>query len=130
MLRLLPFGVLAASIAHAAPATKSKDVVYHPTKLGDTRVYESSSGGKAETAYTDTVTDVEQKEGVLYVTNTCRSARTGAISNITTVALSDEGQFRFAEFGAPTAKQLLLKMPAKVGAKWEVDGVGKYTITK
>jgi hypothetical protein len=129
MSRLLPLAILAASVAYAAPAPKSKDSVYFPTKEGDTRVYEFRAGEKVEAAYTDVVTKVEKKDGALHVTIT--RERVGTTPFVTTIAVSSEGLFRVAANDEKLEKPIpLLKMPAKVGTKWEADGGAKYTVTK
>jgi len=128
VLRLLPLAV-AASVAHAAPAPKAKETVYFPTKEGDTRVYEIRTGAKVEGGYTDVVTKVEKKDGALQVTIT--RERAGTTDFVTTIAVTSEGLTRVAIDGMTLEKPIpLLKMPAKVGTKWEVDGGAKYSVTK
>src|SRR5262245_59338414 len=127
--RLFPFAVLAAAAAQAAPAPKAKEWVYFPTREGDTRVYESRSGEKVEGGYTDVVTKVEKKDEAVHVTIT--RERPGAAAFITTIAVTSEGVFRVAIDGEKLEKPIpLLRMPAKVGTKWELDGGAKYAVTK
>jgi len=128
--RFLPFALFAASVACAAPAPKAKDAVYFPTREGDTRVYEFIAGEKAEVGFTDVVTKVEKKDGAVHVTIT-RNYRPEFAPYVTTIAVSSEGLFRVAANGEAMAKPItLLKMPAKVGTKWELDGGAQYTVTK
>jgi hypothetical protein len=127
MSRLLPFAVLAASIAHAAPVPKGTDETYFPTREGDTRVYEIRVGDKVEGRYTDVVTKVEKKDGAIHVTLTRDFP--GSAQYVSTVAVSSEGLFRVAYEGKVMEKPVpLLKLPAKEGTKWEVDEIGQYTI--
>ena len=128
MSRLLPLALLAASVAHAAPAPKGKDAVYFPTKEGDTRVYEIRDGDKVESTFKDKVTKVEKKDEGLEVT--IARDGPGTSSFITVISVTKEGLFRLSFNGEPLDKPVpLLKMPAKVGTKWESGGA-TYTITK
>jgi hypothetical protein len=129
MLRFLPLAFLAASLAHAAPAPKGKDAVYFPTKEGDTRVYEIRVGDKVEGSFKDKVTKVEKKDEGLDVTIARDGPGTSAF--VTVISVTKEGLFRVAFDGESLEKPIpLLKMPAKVGTKWELDGGATYTITK
>jgi hypothetical protein len=127
--RLVPLAFLAAAVAQAAPAPKTKDSVYFPTKEGDTRVYEIRVGEKVEGGYTDVVTKVEKKDDAVHVTIT--RERAGTTPFVTTISVTNEGLFRVAIDGEKLEKPIpLLKMPAKVGTKWELDGGTKYAVTK
>ena len=55
--------------AVAAPAVKGKAVYYHPTKVGDTLIYE---GTDKDAAYRKTieVTKVDTKDGTQHITGT------------------------------------------------------------
>lgn len=129
MSRLLPLAFLGASIAHAAPGLKSKDAVWFPTKEGDTRVYEVRVGDKVESSFKDKVTRVEKKDEGFEVT--IARDGPGANSFVTVISVTREGLFRVSFNGAPLDKPVpLLKMPAKVGTQWELDGGATYTITK
>jgi hypothetical protein len=63
VLRFLSLAFVAVSVAHAAPAPKTADPTWFPTKEGDTRVYEIRDGDRVLTTYTDVVTKVEKVDG-------------------------------------------------------------------
>ena len=129
-LTLAAVAVLVAHAAHAAPAPRGgAEGAYFPIKEGATRVYEVRSGDTVESGYTDVVTKVEKKDAAVHVTVT--RDYPGANPYVTTIAVSGEGLFRVAVSGRDLAKPiLLLKLPAKVGTKWELDGGARYEVTK
>jgi len=135
MPRFLPLAFLIASVAHvaqvahAAPAPKGKDSAYFPTKEGDTRVYEVRVGDKVESTYKDIVDKVVKMDDGLHVTMSRDAPR--ANNFVTVISVTKEGLFRMSFNGESLEKPIpLLKMPAKVGTKWEVEGGATYTITK
>jgi len=132
MSRFLPLAFLAASVAHvahAAPAPKGKDAAWFPTREGDTRVYEVRVGDKVESTYKDIVDKVVKTDDGLQVTMT-RDAPRGN-SFVTVISVTKEGLFRVSFNGESIEKPVpLLKMPAKVGTKWELADGATYTVTK
>jgi hypothetical protein len=129
MLRFLPLAFLTVAVADGAPLPKSKNAVWFPTREGDTRVYEVRVGDKAESSFTDKVTRVEKKDVGLDVT--IARDGPGASSFVTVISVTREGLFRVMLDGeALTNPITLLKLPAKVGTRWELDGGATYTITQ
>jgi len=128
MLRFLPLAFVAASVAYSAPAPKTADPTWLPTKEGDTRVYEVREGDRLLTTYTDVVTKVEKKDGDLHVT--IRRESTSADPFVTTIAVTRGGLLRVAIDDQSLEKpSVLLKTPPKVGAKWDI-GTAHYEVTQ
>jgi hypothetical protein len=102
----------------AAPAVKPKAVYYHPTRVGDTRVYEFTNGDEKYEA-TEEITKVVEKDGVLQVTGSWR--RDGVAGAVNTVEVSERG------VSGIEGKNInhSLRLPAKEGETWshEVTGV-------
>ena len=116
------------AVAAPAPAPKESRLNWFPTKESVTRVYELRDGDRVVGGYTDVVTRVEKKHGVLHVTVTRDYGEKDPY--VTTIAVSNKGLLRVAINGRALEKpSLLLKTPPKVGATWDV-GRAKYEVTK
>jgi hypothetical protein len=113
--RILLLALAAAAPVVAAPLTKDKPVYYYPTRVGDTRVYETTSR-RATTESKDEVTKVEVKDGALLVW-TGRSV--GGRPAVTQLAIVTERAV-YRPFGTNTEDRSnpILKLPAKPGESW------------
>jgi hypothetical protein len=132
MIRLTFMLMLLPCLALAAPTLKTKtSVLYYPTHVGDTLVYESNTakGGKA-TELTEIVDSVEEKDGVFTV-QTVRLLN-DVKRPATKMQVSDKGISRVASLNKElTTPMIMLKLPAKAGEKWEnkSDGaIAKYDL--
>jgi hypothetical protein len=126
MKRLLAILCLVPITALAAPAPKGKPAAYyHPTKEGDTQVYESRSGDSVS-EYTTVVKKVEAADGRLKVTIEREMAAGKGLP--TTLEVSAAGVYRPAagkDGGDPVP---VLKLPAKVGDSWSPPLSGKSNV--
>jgi hypothetical protein len=106
----------APAVVAAAPAVKGKAVFYHPTKVGDSRTYETSTGD-ARTEYTEEVTKVEVKDETFLV-STARS-NAGKPGLTMTFEVSARGVSRVpASSAAATNPTQILRLPMKEGESW------------
>ncbi|HVK10199.1 MAG TPA: hypothetical protein VM597_15640 [Gemmataceae bacterium] len=113
MSRLLIVLCLTPLAAVAAPAPKAKSApYYHPTREGDTQVYETRTGDSA-TEYTMVVKKVETVDGRLRVTTARELTADKSIES--TVEVSAAGVYRRVGDRDPVP---VLKLPAKVGDSW------------
>jgi hypothetical protein len=116
--------VLGALVATAAPAPKEKGDLYHPTQVGDKRVYEHKGvGGRARDESSNVITKVERKDDVFIVT-TGREVK-GKMRDTGTHEVSDKGVTTTATtFGKLKTPRPVIKLPAKEGDKWEYESEG------
>jgi hypothetical protein len=113
--------LLTATVVSAAPAPKTKEVFFFPTKGGDKREYEVRNGDQASSSFTDLVTKVETADKALHVTVSRDYSDTRPF--VTTIAVSADGLFRVAANGKTLDRPVpLFKTPAKVGTKWDAGG--------
>ena len=121
---------LFAAASHAAPAPKGKaaEATYFPTTEGAARVYEVRAGDKVEGRYTDVVTKVEKTDSRLQVT--VRRDTPGSNSYDLLFVVSAEGLFGIAVSGPDDKPFPYLKSPARVGARWEMDGGTRFEVTR
>jgi hypothetical protein len=103
----------------AAPAPKGKDVLYHPTKVGDKRVYVMTTG-KEVTDITDEVTRVDVKGGRLHV-SVSQKQDDGTLG-VTVTEVSAAGVVRLTGVKRALSPPMpLLRLPAKAGNSWTWD---------
>jgi hypothetical protein len=109
-------------LAVAAPAVKGKAVYYHPTKVGDTRVYVSNDGDETIES-TDEVTKVEGKDDARLVSTRWKQGKGGGTE---TARVSEQGVVLLSTFNV---KAHVLRLPAKEGESWsdEQDFAGIKT---
>ncbi len=99
----------------AAPAVKPTAVYYHPTKVGDKRLYEFRTGDTA-TDLTDEVTQVEIKDGRFLVTTSRGAAGS-------TVEVSADGLVQRTLGDKPLVPPApMLRLPVKAGDAWSWEG--------
>jgi hypothetical protein len=97
----------------AAPAAKGKVVYYHPTKVGDTRLYEETGKDFAR-RITAEVTKVEKTDGALEVAETRTAVLNGdQVTGFRTVAVSAAGVTDLSR-----GTDHVLRLPAKAGESW------------
>jgi hypothetical protein len=127
---LLPALWLLPAVTLAAPGPKGKaDGAFFPTREGDRREYEVRTGDKVEGSYADEITKVEKRDGALHVSVTRTYPESG--SAVSVIAVSADGLFRVAANGqAVDPPTTLLKLPARVGTKWDYEGGATYTVIK
>ena len=109
------FLALWAPTAVAAPAVKGKAVFYHPTKVGDTRVYETTSNNVGLQEHTEEVTKVETKDGTFQVI--VKRSNAGPAGADSTFEVSEKGVTRL-KLGTRETLTPLLRLPAKEGDTW------------
>jgi hypothetical protein len=110
--------------ALAAPAVKGKPGLYHPTKVGDKRVYESKEGGTTKEILNE-VSEVEEvRKGVLRVTVLQSTAR-GSGRQQLAYEVSDQGVFNAPPIPeSAVAVQQILRLPPREGDSWTQDTFG------
>src|SRR5262245_32649310 len=115
MIRAL-YMLVAVGVATAAPALKDNPGPYFPSRVGDTRVYESrATSGTYEV--TETVVRVEGDGPALLIHYDW--ACDGESRGPATVRLSDAGVFRvLAADGAGPPARPILRFPLHDGATW------------
>ncbi len=122
----------AYQMADAAPTLKPKDDYYHPTKVGDTRVYETRSGEKVLEVVTVIVTKVETTDDRFQVeVSTERELAAQKFITRHTVEVSPKGVVRIVVEGELPNPMTLLKLPTKVGDSWNGPNMRPtYTVVK
>jgi hypothetical protein len=120
---LVAFGLfvlaVAAQATRAAPALKDRpaDLLYAPTRVGDTQVYEQRGRGRAVRS-AHVVTGVEEKGGTFLVTIE-REGRPGAWTELSVSGRGVVWRTRMAEkLDDPVP---WLKLPAKPGGTWSYE---------
>jgi hypothetical protein len=117
MIRSLLAVGLIAGLAQAAPALKVKPPLYYPTRIGDTRVYEVRTPGGLVDEYVNTVTKVENKDGVAHVT--LGIVDRGETSLWAEVDVSAGGVVRRTAAGQKMEPpEPVVKLPFKAGETW------------
>jgi hypothetical protein len=109
---------LVALPAAAAPAVKSRTVFYHPTGVGNTRVYETTSDNVGPQEHTEEVTKVEVKDNAFQVT--VRRSNVGPGGADSTFEVSTKGVTRM-KLGTRETVSPLLRLPAKAGDTWTFE---------
>ena len=122
-MRLLLCAALFLAVPHLAlpapiPRERQDSGLYHPTRQGDKWVYEHDNG---ETAFV--ITDVEEKDGTKIVA--VGSDDWKPPLPVMRVSVSEKALYQLPIKGADLpATVCLLKLPAKVGDKWEFKTSG------
>jgi hypothetical protein len=124
---------LAATVI-AAPVPKgAKEELYFPVTVGAKRVSTIPAAGTGDTVFklTETVTKVEEKDGVYLVT--VDSDRGGVIMPTRVFAVSAKGVFQKSYDGVEAKEPVPFLKAGKAGDTWEVPvsgGTGKQTFTR
>jgi hypothetical protein len=118
MSRAVAVVLLVPLLAIAAPAVKPKAVYYHPTRVGDTRVYEFTNGDEKYEA-TEEITKVTDKDGVLQVI--CSWTRDGMAGAVNTVEVSERGVSEPSMGVGVAPVRQALRLPAKEGESWSYE---------
>lgn len=121
MFRLSALALLMPVLAVAAPVPKEKGKeLYFPVEIGAKKVMQRTGGVGGAEEYTQTVTKVEEKDGVFTVTVHQESG--GRDWPTLVYEVSVKGVFqKKAGGGKETEPAPLLKLPAKEGDTWEAD---------
>jgi hypothetical protein len=119
MTRPLAVLILTTLPAAAAPALKSKVLLYHPTHVGTTRVYEYQ-GSWGPGGFREVVTKVEETDGVFRVTY--RHEVLGGPATDGEVEVSGKGVFQLRS-GLVKCKTPwpVVRLPLRPGDTWESD---------
>jgi hypothetical protein len=109
--------LLAVGPLLAAPAVKGKAVFYHPTRVGDTRVYETTSAATGTGDHTEAVTKVEVRDGMFVVTVNRTTGVKGGVDAVFEVSERGVTRTSSGPRSSPTPVPLI-RLPAKEGATW------------
>jgi hypothetical protein len=111
-------------VAATAPVPKDRIPLYHPIEVGAKKVCID----EAKTEFTEVVTDVEEKDGVLLVKV---AGLNGKAEWKATLAVSRQGVVHIHDDEETTWAEPVLKTPFKAGNSWTVESkrFGGYKAT-
>ena len=128
MFRLSALALFAATVALAAPVPKGEKKLYFPTAVGAKMVLGRTAFNPGQRAgvvseFTETVTRVEEKDGVFTV-----AVETDYGRKPTTVSyrVSGEGLFGISDEADPYP---LIRLSAAAGETWQRGKAGQHTTT-